>query len=83
LICLGLDFRHLPSTSLNNRSLLSSQYLLVPNALGTESSNWWFLPARKVSNTADKQNIQVADLQGNEKQFLQIKLSEETAYLQH
>lgn len=69
----------------DNRSLLSAQpHLLAPNAPGTENStehqDRWLLPVRKFFNIADKQNIQMADGQGNEMQFLQIKLSAQTAY---
>lgn len=33
-------------------------------------------------NVTDKKNIQMADLQGNEMQFIQIKLLVQTAYTQ-
>lgn len=71
----------------DNRSLLSTRpHFLSPNAPGTENSaehpNQWLLPVRNFFNIADKQNIQMADLQGNETQFLQTKLLAQTAYPQ-
>lgn len=72
----------------DNRSLLSTQQeLLAPNTSGTENSaeclDRWLLPVRKFFNIVDKQNIQMADLQGNETKLLQIKLLAQTAYPQY
>lgn len=88
MLWLGLHSRLLPATQFDSRSLLSTQpCLLARNAPATENSaehqDQCLLPVRKFFNIADKQNIQMADLQGNEMQFLQIKLLAQTAYPQH
>lgn len=66
--------------------LSTQQYLIALNVPGTENSaerqDRWLLPVRKFFNIADKQNIQMADLQRNETQFLQIKFLAQTAYPQ-